>query len=376
MEGEETQEVEDNSSSATQLSQSSGVPSLPSGNRLTEISITTDISDSETESDDKCLYDSMKPLLFNKAGLPILVDLAQDTSERSLADADMFTWCGEQQDAEKSRLRSLASMGSKPVKFNPYVNEDRVGSDALPKVSNTTETLSDGLSLGDVKVTLQENGNLLSDRGFLNELLKSIDEKIAEDIPLESQNIHQTGPPTRDPGPDLNWNANLKLQVSKVGKEGPFLVPRYGSQERPDPRQKSCSSHKLAGSRAGHQGLDSKSKFIPTNDENKQHLNSTTEPPPLDGILSQFGLKLTSRDWQKIPEKHVKFDKVHFEVSSESGTDADMSRGKSEAVGREDGEQLHLMQSARILKCVKLCVIRIIIILLLLLLLSDDFFVL
>lgn len=350
MEGEETQEVEDNSSSATQLSQSSGVPSLPSGNRLTEISITTDISDSETESDDKCLYDSMKPLLFNKAGLPILVDLAQDTSERSLADADMFTWCGEQQDAEKSRLRSLASMGSKPVKFKPYVNEDRVGSDALPKVSNTTETLSDGLSLGDVKVTLQENGNLLSDRGFLNELLKSIDEKIAEDIPLESQNIHQTGPPTRDPGPDLNWNANLKLQVSKVGKEGPFLVPRYGSQERPDPRQKSCSSHKLAGSRAGHQGLDSKSKFIPTNDENKQHLNSTTEPPPLDGILSQFGLKLTSRDWQKIPEKHVKFDKVHFEVSSESGTDADMSRGKSEAVGREDGEQLHLMQSARILK--------------------------
>lgn len=351
MEGEETQEVDDNSSSATQLSQSSGVPSLPSGNKLAEISITTDISDSETDGEDKCLYSSMKPLLFKKAGLPILVDLGHDTRERS--DADISAWCGEQQDAEKSRHRSLASVGTKPVKLKPNVNEDRVGSNAPPpKVSNTTENLSDGLSLDDVKVTLQENGNLLSDRGFLNELLKSIDEKIAEDIPMESQNLHQAVPPTRDPGPGLNWNAHLNLQAPKVGKEDPYLVPGYGSQERPDPRQKSRSSHRLTGSGEGHHGLDSKSKFTPTSDENEQHLSSATEPPPLDGILSQFGLKLTSRDWQKVPEKHVKFDKVHFEVSSESGSDTDMSRGRSETEGKEDGEQPHLMQSAKILKWV------------------------
>ncbi|XP_047495645.1 uncharacterized protein LOC125043532 [Penaeus chinensis] len=349
MEGEETQEVEDNSSSATQLSQSSGVPSLPSCNKLAEISITTDISDSETDGDDKSLYNSMKPLLFKKSGFPILVDLGHDTRERS--DADISAWCGEQQDAEKSRHRSLVSMGTKPIKLKPNVNEDRDGSNAPPsKVSNTTETLSDGLSLDDVKVTLQENGNFLSDRGFLNELLKSIDEKIAEDIPMESQNLHQAVPPTRDPGPGLNWNAHLNLQAPKVGKEGPYLVPGYGSQERPDPSQKSCSSHRLTGSGEGHQSLDNKSKFKSTGDEYEQHLNPATEPPPLDGILSQFGLKLTSRDWQKIPEKHVKFDKVHFEVSSESGSDTDMGRGRSETVGRKDREQPHLMQSARILK--------------------------
>ncbi|XP_042886078.1 uncharacterized protein LOC122262190 isoform X2 [Penaeus japonicus] len=356
MDGEETYEAEDNPSSAaqlTELSQSSGVPSLPSGNKLAEISITTDISDSETESDDKCLFTSMKPLLAKNTGLPTLVDLGPDASGRSLASTDISTRSGEFHGTEKSIFKPLASLGTKAVKLKLNENEGRVGRDVpLSKGSHATETFPDNLSLGDVKVTLQENGNLLSDRGFLNELLRSIDEKIAEDIPMESQNLHQTGPPTRDPGPSLNWNGNSNLPVPKVEKEDLFLGPGYRSQERPDQRQKSYSSQKLSGTGEGYQGSDSISKSVLTRDESEQHLYSGDEPPPLDGILSQFGLKLTTTQRERqIPEKHVKFDSVNLELSSMSDSDGNSGRDRSETSAREEtAEQPHMMKSAKILK--------------------------
>ncbi|XP_042225024.1 uncharacterized protein LOC121868436 [Homarus americanus] len=230
MDEEEIHDGEDCLSSADQpldLSQSSEMMSLPSGFKLADISITSDITDSEIENEDTVLGSNIckgfkKDMLCNTQ-----VDTLAATGSVSVHFSTPTVPSGSVgllRNSDEGKLKFESSSNEQS-----HADELSTGTAIITSchINSTVSVASNGevpavtsLSLDDVKFALQENCDLLSDRHLLNELLKSIDEKLGEDSAADCTShidslrySKSLVPPNRDPGPSLGWKSSDSTNI-------------------------------------------------------------------------------------------------------------------------------------------------------------------
>lgn len=198
MEGREILDAEDLYLSPLhpgEWSQSSGVISLPSANRLADLSLASDLTDSEVENEAtiltssacgghqdnsnniQCQKNFKKPynFLMKSSMLPYSqgsVDSLNknlDITEVSISD----------------RQSEVPSAITKEGSEHEGSTSDRKSSKDICPVMNVTEdegiTDMPAVSLDDVRAALQQHCDLLSDRHLLKDLLKSLDDKIEQE---------------------------------------------------------------------------------------------------------------------------------------------------------------------------------------------------
>lgn len=237
MNGDETRDDDDISSVTghhLDLSQSSGIMSLPSGNKLADLSITTDITDSETENEETVLGSNNQSKMKNELHCPAHGDTPAVTAGASLqpsiltvlprSNESLGNFDNERSDAEKRNGNymqtdklpvstadsAILKVNNASLKLAPMASYSTV-----PVAENEEEPLTmNTLSLDDVKSALQKNCNLLSDRHLLNDLLKSLDDEIGNNSVITSNVLSSHTnptifvPPNRDPGPSLGWKSS------------------------------------------------------------------------------------------------------------------------------------------------------------------------
>ena len=182
---------------AGELSQSSGVISLPSANRLADLSLASDLTDSEFENEGTVLTSSAcgnlqeysngvqdekigkipNNFLMKSCMLPysqrLVNSLKQDPNitDRQSENPSVMT-------KEKTKHDCIVSDGklSKDIRsdLNIFEGEEIAGITTV--------------SLDDARAALQQHCNLLSDRQLLKDLFKSLDDKIEQE-PVSSVSI-------------------------------------------------------------------------------------------------------------------------------------------------------------------------------------------
>lgn len=243
MDGEETYDGEEclSSGQPLEMSQSSGVMSLPSGNKLADITITSDITDSEIENEDtvlgshtlhelkkdlQCNTDRDRPSTTANAELYSSVSTSQSTvtdrkfnSGRSAMENNAI----EHIHSDKFLMNTTDSSSHTGDASRKMISDEFYSAMPLPTYGEVPAMPS--LSLDDVRFALQENGDLLSDQHLLNDLLKSLDEKISQDATADSTSCilsaqkysHAFVPPNRDPGPSLGKKSRTNVDTVELG---------------------------------------------------------------------------------------------------------------------------------------------------------------
>ena len=107
------------------------------------------------------------------------------------------------------------------------------------------------MPLGDVKFTLQENHDLLSDHALLKELLQSIDIKLETTAKsIKSANL-SFGPPNRDPGPGVVVEARsaspLEEPTAQQQLDKQLVVPNIPVRHVVEESRKSLTDIKICG---------------------------------------------------------------------------------------------------------------------------------
>lgn len=307
-------------SSHAELSQSTGTGSdalsLPSGNRLADISLSSDIADSEIENEDTVLTSAP-----HKSLSVVTSDMHNDTWSVPIqyAEDKQQEEGGTGRHEYKFDTRSSSNISGCNVKSVSASNN------VLFNRSNFQETewrkplslsYSSHLSLGDVKVALQENCNLLTDQHLLDDLLKSLDKKIQEDSSFNSSHstqVHQSYKipvvePNRDPGLNLS-RQRVTHQVSVDGREAMSGAPHQNT---------TCKLPTLSNAHPETQNMPSSLGTKSLSDEGHDHTHKDRGDPTLprasDASKEKLEVNLDS-------EKHVKFDdsaKEMFPLPSES----------------------------------------------------------
>lgn len=173
-----------------ELSLSSGVISLPSANKLADLSLTSDITDSDAENEPTVL--TSRPCSDHKDGADGTLHrenkkmssdpLKPSTSPRSHQSVNLLEKKLNTEAIAQSHCREIISSTNKEMyKHESNVSDEEPLRDFYPSVNVThgEAVLSlPNLSLVSVRGTLQQNCNFLSDRCLLKDLLESLDEKI------------------------------------------------------------------------------------------------------------------------------------------------------------------------------------------------------
>lgn len=172
-----------------ELSLSSGIISLPSANKLSDLSLASDLTDSEAEKEPTIL--TSRPCGDFDDGAHILQKgnkkIASDTFNSSmLSYSQKFVGSLEKPSINDTsshrRFREKPSSISKERYTHEGIVSDEEPSRDFCPFKNTTQgeavTSMPSLSLDAVRGTLQEHCNLLSDRHLLKDLLESLNEKI------------------------------------------------------------------------------------------------------------------------------------------------------------------------------------------------------
>lgn len=243
MDGEETYDGEDCVSAGhpLELSQSSGVMSLPSGNKLAEISITSDITDSEIENEDTVLGSHTYHGLKKNLQCNTEREKPDSAANAELCFSEFTTQCAvtnKRYNNGKSDTENGAVENIHTDKFLTNMTDSNSYADDANRKLVSDESYSTvplhkydevpvmpNLSLDDVRFALQENCNLLSDHHLLNDLLKSLDEKINQDSTIDSPSCifsaqkysHSFVPPNRDPGPSLGRKFRTNVDTLEIG---------------------------------------------------------------------------------------------------------------------------------------------------------------
>ncbi|XP_045111381.1 uveal autoantigen with coiled-coil domains and ankyrin repeats-like isoform X2 [Portunus trituberculatus] len=171
-----------------ELSLSSGVISLPSANRLADLSLASDLTDSEVENE---------PIVqtFSAYGHEHLSNNRQfgkyvKGANRFSMKSSMLT----HSQRLSASLQSDSDINDKLNEVPSVITKERARHDSsalneksLKKGSNMTVTEDEriigmpSISLDNVRTALQQNCSLLNDRHLLKDLLKSLDDKIEQD---------------------------------------------------------------------------------------------------------------------------------------------------------------------------------------------------
>ena len=171
-----------------ELSLSSGVISLPSANRLADLSLASDLTDSDVEneatvqtfsaygheylSNDR-QYEKYVKVANSFSMKPSMLPHAQTLSVSLKSNPDISDKLSEAPSViSKERTRHDGSvLNGKSFEIPPNINvtEDKMNT-GMPTIS-----------LDDVKTALQQNCSLLNDRHLLKDLLKSLDDKIEQE---------------------------------------------------------------------------------------------------------------------------------------------------------------------------------------------------
>ncbi|KAK4311045.1 hypothetical protein Pmani_017424 [Petrolisthes manimaculis] len=218
-----------------ELSQSTGSEalSLPSGNRLADISLSSDFADSDFENEDTVLTNAPQQSI-NVIG-NVTSDMQHDDQSVPRKPVE-----NKQQKSGGSAL-SEYSFDTRPTRnisgSGTNLRLVCLLEDSTSERGPSRETawrkphgLSD-LSLGDVKVALQENCNLLTDQHLLDDLLKSLDEKMQKDQGVHSNQSKRIQnyrlpvvKPNRDPGLNIG-ESRITNQASLNGKDSMSGAP-------------------------------------------------------------------------------------------------------------------------------------------------------
>lgn len=176
-----------------ELSLSSGIISLPSANKLEDLSLSSDLTDSEAENEPTVLtsrpcgdYTDGTNDILHREIKNISGDPSNSTmlphSQRSARSPEKPTVVEEN---ICSRSRDMLPSISKERYMNDAIVSDEEPSRDLCISKNTTQDDAmprlPTLSLDAVRGTLQQNCNLLSDRHLLKDLLESLEEKIEQE---------------------------------------------------------------------------------------------------------------------------------------------------------------------------------------------------
>ncbi|XP_063885773.1 uncharacterized protein LOC135114052 [Scylla paramamosain] len=171
-----------------ELSLSSGVISLPSANRLADLSLASDITDSEVENEatvqifSACGYeDHSNDRQYEKYVKVVnsfsmessMLPHSQRLSDSLKSDPDMNDKLSEAPSLiTKERTRHDGSV--------PNGKSFKIGSN-MNVIEDERITGMPTISLDDVRTALQQNCSLLNDRHLLKDLLKSLDDKIEQE---------------------------------------------------------------------------------------------------------------------------------------------------------------------------------------------------
>ncbi|XP_050713239.1 uncharacterized protein LOC126996613 isoform X2 [Eriocheir sinensis] len=175
-----------------ELSLSSGIISLPSANKLADLSLASDLTDSEAENEPTIL--TSRPCGdFNDGAHEIFQrenrKIASDTLNSSMLSYSQKSVSSMEKPSitETSTYRRFREMPSRISKerytHEGIVSDEEPSRDFCPS-KNTTQGEAvpslPSLSLDAVRGTLQQHCNLLSDRHLLKDLLESLGEKIEQ----------------------------------------------------------------------------------------------------------------------------------------------------------------------------------------------------
>nr|XP_045591927.1 uncharacterized protein LOC123753955 isoform X1 [Procambarus clarkii]XP_045591928.1 uncharacterized protein LOC123753955 isoform X1 [Procambarus clarkii] len=364
----ESHDGEDFLSTASQqldLSQSSGVMSLPSGNKLANISITSDITDSELENEETVLDSStqskMKTDLHftRERGTAVSTAAAASAPSRS-STPPRSTDIDDRKPNVKDTYRDYMHNDRVPVSTtdSSSLKANNANMQMMPGVSYSTVPVVEheepftvtSLSLDDVRFALQKNCNLLSDRHLLNDLLKSLDEEIGHDsAACTSSSIFASQkypkyfvPPNRDPGPSLGCKSSNKANVGIMTQNAatsdssyvqlthdPYYVQNYKSSSCYNPASSipgtSSSQGHLTNDNLRYIQQDSQRPQAGSNNEG-DHDNLEIIPHQVSNdVFSSHLFKFATTTpfieelgCDKNPERHVQFQHTPAEVNPSS----------------------------------------------------------
>ncbi|XP_071527084.1 uncharacterized protein [Panulirus ornatus] len=357
MDGEETYDGEDCVSAGhpLELSQSSGVMSLPSGNKLAEISITSDITDSEIENEDAVLGSHTYHGLKKNLQCNTEREKPDSAANAELCFSEFTTQCAvtdKRYNNGKSGTENGAVENIHTDKFltnmtdsNSYADDAnrKLVSDVLystvPLHKYDEVPVMPNLSLDDVRFALQENCNLLSDHHLLNDLLKSLDEKINQDSTIDSPSCifsaqkysHSFVPPNRDPGPSLGRKFKTNVDTLEIGAAvseasdlpltcDSFCVQNFNTSASDIPSQRLLTSGFSTGPQESvrprtDRGIQNgRNNFI----KDAEQMNNSLLVSSIPEKVAISNIQEESVD-EKSSERHVKFNQVPDEdlVSSD-----------------------------------------------------------
>ncbi|KAK3855705.1 hypothetical protein Pcinc_037901, partial [Petrolisthes cinctipes] len=299
-----------------ELSQSTGSEalSLPSGNRLADISLSSDIADSDFENEDTVLTNAPQQSINVTGNVTSNMQHDDQSVPRKPAENKQQKGGGSvlsEYSFDTRPTRNISGSGTNLRLVSPLEDSTSERGTSRETEWRKPHGLSN-LSLGDVKVALQENCNLLTDQRLLDDLLKSLDEKMQKDQGVHSNQSKRIQnhrlpvvKPNRDPGLNIG-ESRITNQASLNGKDSvsgaphqeiPFQLPTltYAQSETLDLSPGDMSSQSVPWP------LNTKSLSVEGHEFTLKGKGDPSAPRTSEAYKEELAASFNS-------EKHVTFD--------------------------------------------------------------------